>query len=69
MALIGTVLGLAAAAALGRIVESLLYELKGRDIGVLAAAGAALALIALGAGFIPAWRASRIDPTQALRSE
>ncbi|HEX5106974.1 MAG TPA: ABC transporter permease [Vicinamibacterales bacterium] len=69
MALIGTVLGLAAAAALGRIVESLLYELKGRDIGVLAAAGAALALIALGAGFIPAWRASRIDPMQALRSE
>ena len=69
MALIGTALGLAAAASLGRIVESLLYQLKGWDAGVLVAAGAALVLIALSAGFIPAWRASRIDPMQALRSE
>jgi predicted permease len=69
MALIGTALGLAVAASLGRVVESLLYQLKGWDAGVLAAAGAALAAIALSAGFIPAWRASRIDPMQALRSE
>jgi putative ABC transport system permease protein len=69
MVLVGTTLGLAVAAWLGRIVESLLYQLKGWDPGVLAASATMLVLVALTAGFIPAWRASRIDPMQALRSE
>ena len=69
MVVIGSPIGLAAAAWLGRLAESMLYQLKGSDPGVLMAAGAALALVSLGAGFIPAYRASRIDPMRALRYE
>ena len=69
MVLVGSTIGLAAAAWLGRLAESMLYQLKGSDPGVLAAAGVSLALVALGAGFIPAYRASRIDPMRALRYE
>jgi ABC-type antimicrobial peptide transport system permease subunit len=69
MTLIGGIIGLAAAIALGRLAESLLYELRGHDLVVLISAAVALSLAALGAGFIPAYRASRLDPMQALRTE
>ena len=69
MAVIGSAIGLAAAVWLGRLAESMLYELKGWDPSVLVAAGMALMLVALGAGFLPAYRASRIDPMRALRYE
>ena len=69
MVLVGSTIGLVVAAWLGRLAESMLYQLKGSDPVVLVAAGASLALIALGAGFIPAYRASRIDPMRALRYE
>jgi predicted permease len=69
MVLVGSTIGLVVAALLGRLAESMLYQLKGSDPGVLVAAGASLALVALGAGFIPAYRASRIDPMRALRYE
>jgi predicted permease len=69
MAIIGSTIGLVAAVWLGRLAESMLYQLKGWDPSVLVAAGAALALVALGAGFFPAYRASRIDPMRALRYE
>jgi predicted permease len=69
MTLIGGVIGLAAAIGLGRLAESLLYELRGHDIGVLISATVTLSLVALGAGFIPAHRASRLDPMQALRTD
>jgi predicted permease len=69
MAIIGSAIGLAAAVWLGRLAESMLYQLKGWDPSVLAAAGMALMLVALGAGFLPAYRASRIDPMRALRYE
>ncbi len=69
MTLIGGAIGLVAAAVLGRAAESMLFELKGRDPLVLAAAALALATVALAAGFIPAHRASRIDPMRALRYE
>jgi len=49
--------------------ESLLYELQGHDPLVIVLSAAALGLVAFGAGFIPAMRASRIDPMQALRYE
>ncbi|MEP6494685.1 MAG: ABC transporter permease [bacterium] len=69
MTLVGGVAGIAGAIALGRAAQSLLFELKGYDPAVMAFAVVALALVAFGAGFIPALRASRIDPMQALRYE
>jgi len=67
--LIGGVIGIGAAIALGRSAESLLYQLKGYDPVVLAVAAALLTLVALAAGYIPAYRASRVHPMQALRYE
>jgi predicted permease len=69
MALIGCAVGLVLGIGFGRIVESMLFQLQGSDPVVLCGAVAILALVALIAGFIPAYRASRIDPMQALRYE
>ena len=69
MTLIGGAVGLAVAVGLGRLAQSLLYNLSGNDPGVLAGSAAALALVALCAGIAPAHRASRVDPMQALRYE
>jgi ABC-type antimicrobial peptide transport system permease subunit len=69
MILIGGVIGIAAAVALGRYAGSLLFELQGYDPVVIATATVVLAIVALGAGYIPALRASRVDPMQALRYE
>lgn len=69
MALIGGLVGLVIALGAGRLAESLLFEMKGYDPLVLGASTIALALVALGAGFIPALRASKIDPMHALRHE
>ncbi|HQZ38456.1 MAG TPA: ABC transporter permease [Vicinamibacterales bacterium] len=69
MAAIGGAAGLAAAVALSRAAESLLYEITGSDPLVLGGAVAVLALVTFAAGFLPALRASRIDPMQALRYE
>jgi ABC-type antimicrobial peptide transport system permease subunit len=69
MTLIGGVIGLALAVALGRFAQSELYQLQGRDSSVLCGAAVILAAIALIAGFIPAQRAAQVDPMQALRYE
>lgn len=69
MTIIGGVVGVAAALALGRAARSLLFELKGHDPLVVALSATVLTIVALGAGYIPALRASRIEPTQALRYE
>ncbi|HMD36414.1 MAG TPA: ABC transporter permease [Vicinamibacterales bacterium] len=69
MTIVGGVIGLAGAIGLGKLSESLLYQLKGSDPLVLAGAAAALAIVALGAGFIPAHRASQVEPMRALRYE
>jgi len=69
MTVIGGVIGVAAALAMGRAAESLLFEVSGHDPLVLVAAAALLGAIALGAGAIPAHRASRVDPMLALRSD
>jgi len=69
MTLVGGVIGIAGAVGLGKGAQSLLYELQGYDPVVFATAAALLVLVALGAGYLPALRASRIDPMTALRYE
>jgi ABC-type antimicrobial peptide transport system permease subunit len=69
MTAIGGVIGIAGAIGLGRAARSLLFQLEGYDPVVMAAAAVVLALVAFGAGFIPALRASRVDPIAALRYE
>jgi predicted permease len=69
MTLIGGVIGMAGAYGLGRAAKSLLYQLEGHDPMVFAIAAVVLTMVALAAGMLPAMRASRVDPMQALRYE
>ena len=69
MTIVGGAIGLATAFGLGQLAQSLLYQMKGYDPVVLIGATIALAIVALSAGFIPALRASRVDPMLALRYE
>jgi putative ABC transport system permease protein len=68
-ALMGLVLGLSASAAVVRLIRSMLYETRPLDPFVFAAVSAALLAVAALACMLPAWRASRLDPMQALRTE
>ena len=66
---IGLVIGTAGALALTRTMAGLLFEVRATDaVSFLGAAGT-LAVIALAASLVPAWRATRIDPIVALRTE
>ncbi|MPY88977.1 MAG: FtsX-like permease family protein [Luteitalea sp.] len=69
MTIVGGTIGLAAAVAVARAAQALLFELQFHDTGVLAAAVIVLTLVALAAGFVPADRAARVDPMRALRYE
>ena len=69
MTLVGGAIGLAMAFGLARLAQSMLFELEGTDLTVLAGAAILLSIVALGAGFIPALRASQVDPMRALRYE
>ena len=69
MTAIGITIGLLAAFGLGRLAQSMLYQLQGSDPMVLVASVAVLTLVAVSAGFIPAHRASRVDPMRSLRYE
>jgi ABC-type antimicrobial peptide transport system permease subunit len=66
---IGVGAGVPASLALMRAVESQLYGLTAHDPSTLALATAGLALVACAAGYLPALRASRLDPMVALRHE
>ena len=55
--------------ALGKLVESQLFDVKPTDPAVVLAATAVLAAASLGAALVPAYRASTVSPTDALRSE
>ena len=69
MTIVGGIVGLAAAVALARLAQSLLFRMQGSDPLVLIGSAVGLTLVALGAGFIPAHRASQVDPMRALRYE
>jgi predicted permease len=69
MTLVGGVIGVAAALALGRAAQSLLFGLEGHDPLVVVLATLVLAAVALAAGYVPALRASRVEPMRALRYE
>jgi predicted permease len=69
MTLAGGAVGLVAALALGRAARSLLFGLGPHDPAAVAAAAGVLAAVALGAAYLPARRASRVEPMRALRGE
>ncbi|GMV06788.1 MAG: hypothetical protein AMXMBFR53_30630 [Gemmatimonadota bacterium] len=69
MFVIGGIIGVAAALALGKAAQSLLFGLEGNDPWVVVVVAVLLGGVALGAGYMPALRASRTDPMQALRYE
>jgi predicted permease len=69
MTAIGGVLGLLAGAWAGRGASALLFEMKPYDPVVLTISAIVMVTVALGAGFIPALRASRVEPMRALRYE
>jgi predicted permease len=68
-AVFGLVVGLAASLAAARLMRDLLYEIKPLDPEVFVAVAATLLAVAMFACIVPAWRASRLDPMQALRTE
>jgi predicted permease len=67
-AVFGLVGGLAASLEAGQLMRDLLYEIKPLDPAVYAAVAATLLAVAAFACIVPAWRASRVDPMQALRA-
>jgi putative ABC transport system permease protein len=69
LALIGVALGLGCAFALTRMMESLLFKVSNTDPVTFVAISAILILVSLAASYIPARRATRIDPMTALRCE
>src|SRR5262249_22003030 len=69
LAVVGLVIGLAGAAAATRILTNLLFQVKPSDPLTYVAVAAVLGLVALTACYIPALRATRVDPLVALRQE
>ena len=67
--LVGTLAGIALAALAARAISGLLFGVGGFSIGIAAGAAAILLLTGGVASLLPAIRATRIDPVQALRAE
>jgi predicted permease len=65
----GIVLGLIGAVALTRVMASLLFGISTTDLVTFAAVPAILAVVAFAASYVPALRATRVDPVVALRNE
>ncbi|HZQ55832.1 MAG TPA: ABC transporter permease [Bryobacteraceae bacterium] len=69
LSLAGVAIGLSVAWEMAHFVASFLFGIRPDDLMVFALSAVILVLCALGAGYAPAWRASRIDPMEALRNE
>lgn len=69
LAMAGLAIGLAGAFAATRLLRSMLFEVKSTDPWTYAASALLLGVVTLGACFVPALRASRVDPLVALRQE
>jgi predicted permease len=69
VAICGVTLGLAATAAGTNLLKSLLFNVEPRDASTLALSAALILVVTAIAGYIPARRASRVDPLSALRAE
>jgi predicted permease len=69
MAAIGICAGVVLSFVLARYVESQLYGVRGRDLATLGAAAALFVIVALASGWLPARKASRVDPMLALRQD
>ncbi len=68
-AILGLAVGLAASSAVVRLIASMLYDTQPLNVGIFSAVAGVLLFVAPAACLAPAWRASRIDPLQALRME
>jgi putative ABC transport system permease protein len=69
LAAAGSVAGIAGALLLTRYLQTLLYQVSATDPAVIALAACALSGVALAAAWLPARRATRVDPAVALRGE
>jgi ABC-type antimicrobial peptide transport system permease subunit len=65
----GILVGVPLSLAAGYLLRGFLFGVNPYDIATLAGAGAVLGIVALGAAFVPARRASRVDPILALKYE